>query len=138
MEEKKSKSKRKRAVKKHDPVDYKEEEVKIEELTEFTCLIKESTDEKVSNYVRGIDLSFGISWASVEKVFFPFRLKPSAGQSFTHYFFGILHFESKTIYVYDSLRNSAYEHAVEYVQNYARLIPHLLKCLNFATHNKSY
>ncbi|OIS99612.1 hypothetical protein A4A49_62700, partial [Nicotiana attenuata] len=30
------------------------------------------------------------------------------------------------------------ERAIEHVQNYARLIPHCLKYLNFGTHNKTY
>nr|XP_009627010.1 uncharacterized protein LOC104117643 [Nicotiana tomentosiformis] len=140
IEEKKSKSKRKRAVKKQvieEAVDC-EKEMEIEELTEFTWFIEESTGEKVANYVRGIDLSCGISWASVEKVFFPFRLKPRLDQLFTLYFLGILHFQTKTIYVYDSLSDLPYDSVLEHVQNYVRLIPHLLECLKFGTQNKSY
>ncbi|OIT31992.1 hypothetical protein A4A49_62030, partial [Nicotiana attenuata] len=102
-----------------------EEEVEIEDHTEFTWLIEESTGVKVANYVRGIDLScFGTNYVRC--------------QISTHYFFGILHFKDKIIYVYDSMSNTAYERALEHVHNYARLIPHCLKCLDFGTHNKSY
>lgn len=74
----------------------------------------------------------------VEKDFFPFRLKPKIGQSSTHYFLGILHFKTKTIYVYDSLSDVPYASALELVRNYARLISHLLEALQFGNQNKIY
>ncbi|OIT31009.1 hypothetical protein A4A49_59430, partial [Nicotiana attenuata] len=98
--------------------------------------LEESTNEKVANYVKGLDLSCGISWASAKKIFCPFRLKPRTGQKSTHYFFGILDFEDKTISVHDSMGSVPYDRAIEHVRIYARLIPHCLKCLNFGEHNK--
>nr|XP_016434875.1 PREDICTED: uncharacterized protein LOC107761197 [Nicotiana tabacum] len=95
-------------------------------------------NEKVANYVKGLDLSCGIMWASAEKLFFPFRLKPLSGQISTHYIFGILEFKDKSIYMYDSMGDVTYERALEHVRNYARLIPHCLECLEFGQNNKSY
>lgn len=51
---------------------------------------------------------------------------------------GVLEFKTKTIYVYDSLHNKPYERAIKLIKRFARLIPHMLKCMNFCGEHKDY
>ncbi|XP_070006944.1 uncharacterized protein [Nicotiana sylvestris] len=89
-------------------------------------------------YVWGDSRRCGIAWTEVDKIFFPCRLPSEDDKAVTHFLLGVLDLNQKKIDVYDSIYSEPYEAGMNYMQMYARMIPHLLKFSQFDKNHKSF
>ncbi|XP_075092600.1 putative ubiquitin-like-specific protease 1B isoform X1 [Nicotiana tabacum] len=89
-------------------------------------------------YVWGDSRRCGIAWTEVDKIFFPCRLPSEDDEAVTHFLLGVLDLNQKKIDVYDSIYSEPYEAGMNYMQMYARMIPHLLKFSQFDKNHKSF
>ncbi|XP_070008027.1 uncharacterized protein [Nicotiana sylvestris] len=80
----------------------------------------------------------GIAWTEVDKIFFPCRLPSEDDEVVTHFLLGVFDLNQKKIDVYDSIYSEPYEAGMNYMQIYARMIPHLLKFSQFDKNHKSF
>ncbi|PHT39820.1 hypothetical protein CQW23_18674 [Capsicum baccatum] len=103
-------------------------------------LAENSSEEQMTNYARGLQISALTSWSYVDKILLPMHLPPTDQESkSTHYVLGVLDLREKVIDLYDSISNKKYgKRSMALAKTYGRLLPDLLKALCLKDEHPSY
>ncbi|PHT97131.1 hypothetical protein BC332_33943 [Capsicum chinense] len=102
--------------------------------------VENSSEEQMTNYARGLQISALTSWSYVYKILLPMRLSPTKNESeSTHYVLGVLDLRKKVIDLYDSISDKKYgRRSMALAKTYGRLLPDLLKALCLKDEHPSY
>ncbi|PHT72926.1 hypothetical protein T459_23711 [Capsicum annuum] len=102
--------------------------------------VENSSEEQMTNYARGLQISALTSLSYVDKILLPMRLSPTKNESeSTHYVLGVLDLSKKVIDLYDSISDKKYgRRSMALAKTYRRLLPELLKALCLKDEHPSY
>ncbi|PHT39746.1 hypothetical protein CQW23_18600 [Capsicum baccatum] len=102
--------------------------------------VENSSEEQMTNYARGLQISALTSWSYVDKILLPMRLSPTKQESeSTHYALGVLDLSKKVIDLYDSISDKKYgRRSMALAKTNGRLLPDLLKALCLKDEHTSY
>ncbi|PHT97496.1 hypothetical protein BC332_33577 [Capsicum chinense] len=99
-----------------------------------------SSEEQMTNYARGLQISALTYWSYVDKILLPMHLSPTKKESeSTHYVLGVLDLSKKVIDLYDSISDKKYgRRSMALAKTNGRLLPDLLKALCLKDEHPSY
>ncbi|PHT39743.1 hypothetical protein CQW23_18597 [Capsicum baccatum] len=113
---------------------------KVKLFKKHDWFTENSSEEQMTNYARGLQISALTSWSYVDKILLPMRLPPTDQElKSTHYVLGVLDPSKKVIDLYDSISDKKYgRRSMALAKTYGQLLPELLKALCLKDEHPSY